>query len=174
MSFNLKNHTSPKKTFCFLLSKKEQQAFFVVFCVFFSLHCGQKLEYFFFNFLSTEFIVRHFVAHQGRGVGIIIIIIIIIELQGDNIIFFLLFLKLNMLWMAFSIFFVKYVFVFSTTKRIFFFQKKLGGLLGVWRLTKKPKLGRVFFQNNHWLAKKLGGWGGNYKWLNAVCFASIQ
>jgi hypothetical protein len=32
------------------------------------------------------------------------------------------FLKLNMLWMAFSIFFfVKYVFVFSTTKGIFFF-----------------------------------------------------
>jgi len=113
-----KNHTSPKKTF--LSSKKEQQAFFVVFCVFFSLHCGQKLEYFFFNFLSTEFIVRHFVAHQGRGVGIIIIIIIIIiELQGDIIIFFLLFLKLNMLWMAFSIFFVKYVFVVG-----FFFQKK--------------------------------------------------
>ena len=141
MSFNLKkNHTSPKKTF--LSSKKEQQAFFVVFCVFFSLHCGQKLEYFFFNFLSTEFIVRHFVAHQGRGVGIIIIIII--ELQGDIIIFFLLFLKLNMLWMAFSIFFVKYVFVFSTTKRIFFSKKTWRFGSGDW--LKNQKLGRGFFK----------------------------
>ena len=143
MSFNLKNHTSPKKTFCFLLSKKEQQAFFVVFCVFFSLHCGQKLEYFFL-FLSTEFIVRHWLRREGR---VYVGIIIIIRADGRDIIFFLLLLilKLNMLWMAFSIFFVKYVFVFSTTKRIFFFKKK------TWRFgsgdwLKNQKLGRGFFK----------------------------
>ena len=153
MSFNLKNHTSPKKTFCFLLSKKEQQAFFVVFCVFFSLHCGQKLEYFFL-FLSTEFIVRHWLRREGR---VFVGIIIIIRANGRDIIFFLLLLilKLNMLWMAFSIFFVKYVFVFSTTKRIFFFSKK-NLAVWVWRLTKKPKIRQGFFQNNYWLAKKLG------------------
>jgi len=143
MSFNLKNHTSPKKTFCFLLSKKEQQAFFVVFCVFFSLHCGQKLEYFFL-FLSTEFIVRHWLRREGR---VYVGIIIIIRADGRDIIFFLLLLlilKLNMLWMAFSIFFVKYVFVFSTTKRIFFSKKTWRFGSGDW--LKNQKLGRGFFK----------------------------
>jgi len=136
-----KSHVT-KENFLFFVVQKRAASIFCCFLCFFSLHCGQKLEYFFL-FLSTEFIVRHWLRRERR---VYVGIIIIIRADGRDIIFFLLLLilKLNMLWMAFSIFFVKYVFVFSTTKRIFFSKKTWRFGSGDW--LKNQKLGRGFFK----------------------------
>ena len=135
MSFNLKKITRHQRKL-FLSSKKEQQAFFVVFCVFFFIALWSKTGIFFF-FLSTEFIELD-IGSSGGGCSIGIIIGGL--LGGGGISYFFL-LKLNMLWMAFSIFFVKYVYLYLVLQKGFFsLEKKIGGF-GVWRLTKKPKLG---------------------------------
>jgi hypothetical protein len=65
MSFNLKITRHQRKLFC--CPKKSSKHFLLFSVFFFSLHCGQKLEYFFL-FLSTEFIVRHWLRGARGGV----------------------------------------------------------------------------------------------------------